>query len=178
MAGYGIFWAVIEDLYNNANALRLDCDGIAFELRVDSDTVKSVLHDFDLFIFDGETFGSLSVQNRLYERDLKSKKASASARKRWDSMRTHSERNASAMLKRKGKERKGKKLIPPKLEDFRKYFQINGYSQFSADKAYNHYVTLNWCDSQGKPVTNWKNKVSNNWFKPENKEQRKGRAAV
>ena len=31
--GYGIFWALIEDLYQNANALPLDFDCIAYDLR-------------------------------------------------------------------------------------------------------------------------------------------------
>ena len=90
MTGYGIWWAIVEDLYNNANALRLDCDGIAYDLRTHSEIVESIIHDFDLFVIDGNNFGSLSVQKRLDERDLKSKKASESARRRWDGMRTHS----------------------------------------------------------------------------------------
>ena len=47
--GYGIFWAIVEDLYNNANALRLDSDGISFDLRVDKNVIDSILNDFDLF---------------------------------------------------------------------------------------------------------------------------------
>jgi hypothetical protein len=62
--GYGIYWAIIEDLYNNANALRMDYDGIAFDLHSDEKTIKSIVEDFDLFVFDGEFFGSLSVQKR------------------------------------------------------------------------------------------------------------------
>ena len=49
MIGYGIYWAIVEDLYNNANALRTDYDGIAFDLRVQSDIVASVVQDFNLF---------------------------------------------------------------------------------------------------------------------------------
>ena len=49
MIGYGVFWSIVEDLYNNANALRLDCDGIAYHLRVEEDLVKSIIHDFELF---------------------------------------------------------------------------------------------------------------------------------
>ena len=30
MQGYGLFWALIEDLYNNANALRTDSEGIEY----------------------------------------------------------------------------------------------------------------------------------------------------
>ena len=116
MLGYGVFWAIIEDLYNNANALRTDCDGISYDLRVHSEVVQSVLHDFGLFVFEGENFGSMSVQKRIDERDSKSKKASQNARKRWvsnvndaNAMPPHSERNA--IKERKGKEIKEIKEI-------------------------------------------------------------------
>ena len=114
MVGYGIFWAIVEDLYNNANALRMDYDGIAFDLRVEIDVVESVINDFDLFSFDQDCFGSISVERRLNERNEKSKKARESASYRWNkkddnanAMRTHNERNA--IKERKGKERKEKK---------------------------------------------------------------------
>ena len=97
MIGYGVFWSIVEDLYQNANAMRTDCDGIAYDLRVQSDIVQSVLFDFDLFIHDGDMFGSISIQKRLDQRKDKSVKASVSAHKRWENanaMRTHSDRNA------------------------------------------------------------------------------------
>ena len=112
--GYGTFWAIIEDLYNNANALRTDYEGIAFDLRIDTNIVKSVINDFDLFIIKDDFFGSLSVQRRLDDRNAKSKKASNSANYRWskqkddaNAMRTQCERNA--IKERKGKEIKEKK---------------------------------------------------------------------
>ena len=114
--GYGIFWAIIEDLYNNANALRTDYEGIAFDLRVDTNIVKSVINDFDLFIIKDDFFGSLSVQRRLDERNEKSKKASNSANYRWNkskddanAMRTQCDSNA--IKERKGKEIKESKQI-------------------------------------------------------------------
>ena len=82
--GYGLFWALIENLYNNANELPLDYDVIAFELRTDEDNIKSIINDFDLFIVNGDFFGSNSVQRRLDERDLKSQKARESANNRWN----------------------------------------------------------------------------------------------
>ena len=97
MQGYGLFWALIEDLYNNANALRTDSEGIAYDYRIPENIVKSVLYDFDLFVFDGETFGSLSVQKRIDKRDSKSIKARESASKRWtnaNAMRTQCDSNA------------------------------------------------------------------------------------
>lgn len=116
MSGYGIYWSIVEDLYNNANALRSDCDGIAYHLRVDTSVVKSILHDFDLFEHDGEMFGSLSVEKRMNARSEKSAKARESASKRWeeckrnaDAMRSHSDGNAikeSKVKEKKGKESK------------------------------------------------------------------------
>lgn len=81
--GYGLFWAIIEELYNNANALRLDCEGIAYDLRTDAEVVKSIIHDFGLFEIRGGEFGSISIERRLDERNKKSQKASESAHKRW-----------------------------------------------------------------------------------------------
>jgi hypothetical protein len=82
--GYGLFWAIIEDLYNNTNVLRLDYDSISFDLRCEINTIKSIINDFDLFVFEGETFGSLSVQKRLEERNAKSESARKSVLKRWE----------------------------------------------------------------------------------------------
>jgi len=84
LLGYGVFWAIIEDLYNNANALQLDCERIAFELRSDKIIVESVIKDFGLFTFEGSIFGSHSVQKRLEDRLSKSTKARQSAFKRWN----------------------------------------------------------------------------------------------
>lgn len=91
--GYGLFWAIIEELYNNANALPTDYISIAYDLRTDEITIKSILHDFDLFVFDGEKFSSLSVQKRLEQRKEKSVNGRKAALSRWGK----SERNANAL---------------------------------------------------------------------------------
>jgi uncharacterized phage protein (TIGR02220 family) len=83
MHGYGIFWAIIEDLYNNANDLEADYEGIAFDYHTDENTIKSIIEDFDLFVIDGNNFGSKSVERRLDERNEKSSTASKNAFKRW-----------------------------------------------------------------------------------------------
>jgi hypothetical protein len=137
MVGYGIYWSIIEDLYNNANALQLDCERIAYELRTDELIVKSVINDFALFQKHDDFFSSDSVQKRLSKRIEISESASKSAKKRWEKLKhdanampTQSESNASAM-QRKGKERKeytcftfdefwnlyGKKLDTKKCKD-------------------------------------------------------------
>jgi hypothetical protein len=125
MVGYGIYWSVIEDLYNNANALPTHYDSIAYDLRTQPDKVKSIINDFGLFVIDGETFGSLSVQRRLDERNEKSKKASDNARKRWDkdanAMPSHSDRNAikeSKVKEKKIKESKVGLIYPYTSKEF------------------------------------------------------------
>ena len=110
MAGYGLFWAIIEDLYNNSNALPLDYECIAFDLRSDEVTVKSILNDFDLFVLNETTFGSSSVQKRLQEREDKSAKARESAIKRWETDATaeRPQSDSNAIKERKGKDTKPK----------------------------------------------------------------------
>lgn len=112
LLGYGIYWALVEDLYNNANALPTDCDGIAFDMRTDCDIIHSVIHDFDLFIIGKKTFKSLSIEKRLNERNSKSIKATESANKRWknaNALLPQCDRNA--IKERKGKEIKKKKNV-------------------------------------------------------------------
>jgi hypothetical protein len=91
--------------------LRTDYEGIAYDLRSDSELVASVVNDFDLFIFNGDYFGSNSVQERLEQRNDKSAKARKSASYRWDNanaLQTQSDSNAKK--ERKGKEIKGKEI--------------------------------------------------------------------
>jgi hypothetical protein len=114
--GYGIFWAIIEDLYNNANALPTDYDSIAYDLRTDKNIVESVIKDFDLFVFNDGFFGSISVQKRLDERDSKSEKARESARYRWskkndDANALPTQSDSNAIKERKVKEKKVKESI-------------------------------------------------------------------
>lgn len=96
MAGFGIFWAIVEDLYNNANALSLDYDGIAYDLRTDSKIIESIINDFDLFSIEDGCFGSKSVERRLDKRNEKSKKARESAFKRWNKDKPEYQLNANA----------------------------------------------------------------------------------
>jgi hypothetical protein len=136
LVGYGLFWAIIEDLYNNANALQSDYEGIAYDYRIDADVVKSIINDFDLFVFDGETFGSLSVQKRIDERDSKSVKARESAHKRWtnaNAMQTQCDSNAIKERKvkeinekkvNKVKETKETVVMPFESIKFIKYWEI------------------------------------------------------
>lgn len=98
MVGYGVYWCIVEDLYNNANALPTDYASIAYSLHTDEEVVRSVVEDFGLFVVQGDVFYSESVKRRLNDRALKSEKASASAAARWGNQHSKpSERNANAL---------------------------------------------------------------------------------
>lgn len=113
LLGYGIYWSIIEDLYQNANALPMDCEGIAFDLHTDKKTIQSVICDFDLFVIKDGFFGSMSVQRRLDERNAKSNKAREIAMKRWnpDANALPPQSQGTAIKESKGKESKGEKEI-------------------------------------------------------------------
>ena len=120
MTGYGVFWCLVEDLYNNANALQMDYEGIAYDLRTDAKIVESIINDFDLFCIDADGFGSQSVERRLDERNKKSETARQSAFKRWNkikvdanAMRTQCDSNAIKDIKdiKEIKEKKEKDIF-------------------------------------------------------------------
>lgn len=82
--GYGVFWAILEEVYKNANALPLDYECIANDLRKDCELVISIINDFGLFVIKDGFITSESAQRRLDERNIKSIKARESANKRWE----------------------------------------------------------------------------------------------
>jgi len=171
MAGYGVFWAIVEDLYLNGNRMRADPEGIAFDLRTDAECVRSVLHDFHLFTHDAEYFGSTSIERRLEHREAKTIKARESALSRWrdaNAMRTQCERiaNASeidanamrpetsrnAIKERKGKESKGNETIKreskaafaaPSLAEVVAFAETEGIGSRDAPGNFHDYYTSN-----------------------------------
>jgi hypothetical protein len=171
LRGYGIFWAIIEDLYNNANALRLDCEGIAFELREDIETIKSVIQDFDLFQIKDNYFGSLSVQERLNKRLSKSAKARETALLRWNksegnanAMQTHSEGNAIKESKVKEKKVKESNTIPSFIDFFEYVLSIDETNlklEKPIKQKYDSWVANDWHDGNNNKITNWKLKIVN-----------------
>jgi uncharacterized phage protein (TIGR02220 family) len=112
--GYGIYWAIIEMLYQNNGYMQLHYNRIAFELRTEETIIDSIINDFDLFKIKGDKFTSESVLRRLKMREEKSDIYKSNALKRWGSvkkkdataMQLHSNSNAI-----KEKEIKEKEII-------------------------------------------------------------------
>ena len=185
MAGYGVFWAIVEDLYLNSNVMRADVEGIAFDLRVDPETVRGVLHDFDLFQHDADKFGSTSIERRLEEREAKAIKARKSALSRWgdaNAMRTQCERNANASeidanalrhecdrnaikeKERKEKESKGKNkresnaaFAAPSLAEVVAFAESEGVGSVKAPQDFHDYYTSNgWKVGGRSAMKDWR----------------------
>ena len=109
-AGYGLYWAIVEKLYEGEGSISADVETIAYDLRAEAKVVGQILGDFGLFYTKRGRLRSHSVDRRLSIREEKSENAKASANARWgnaDAMRTHSEGNA--INKRKGKKEKERK---------------------------------------------------------------------
>lgn len=198
--GYGIYWAIIEDLYMNNNELQLDCECIAFDLHTSENLIHSIIFDFDLFVVNDDKFYSNSVKNRLEKRNEKSEKARLSAEKRWENaklMRTHNEPNA--IKERKGKEIKGNNIITiskdiepikkkhsfEKSEFFDKQKFKAKFPDWPDDKLKHYYESaklyseskgakyLNWASA----IKNWDNKNPYNPLKTKNHESTKSELA-
>lgn len=173
--GYGLFWAIIEDLYNNTNVLELNYDRISDELKSDAETIKKVINDYGLFKIKGKIFYSESVKSRLEEREQKSINARKSISFRWrnnDTNVNHTEYNRNTIKERKGKENKGniKKEIDkekivfriPEIEEIKKYFIEKKSSEFEAEKYFNFYQSKGWMVGKSK-MKNWQ-AAANGWI--------------
>ena len=113
MEAYGIFWALLELLFNEENKLCIDDYSVlAFSLQCDEDKLKSVIEDFDLFVIEDGCFYSKRLNEHIDTINSKSIKAKESASKRWNNanaMRTQSDSNASRVEYSKEEKSKVKK---------------------------------------------------------------------
>jgi len=89
--GYGVYFMLLERLREESDYMSVkDYNMIAFDLRVDSKTIKSVVEDFGLFVFteNGKYFYSESFNKRMEIKDESKKKRSEAGKKgmkiRWE----------------------------------------------------------------------------------------------
>jgi hypothetical protein len=155
--GYGIYWSLIEELYQNANALQTNYKRIAFDMRVDENKVQSIIENFDLFVVENGFFGSLSVQRRLDMRNEKSNKARESAQKRWikDANALPTQSDSNAIKESKVKENKRKVFIKPTIQDIK-----NEFPTFNAEHFFNYYESNGWMIGRNK-MKDWRATVKN-----------------
>lgn len=159
-AGYGIYFMLLERLREEKDYMSIkDYNTLAFDLRVDSSTLKSVVEDFGLFDFTTingrEFFYSEGFQKRMELKDKKAnerkEKARNAAKARWNKddeaqeEREESSSNAQAMLndakeskEKESKEKNNKKESGSLKEDFEKLWKLYPKKQ-GKKKAFDSY---------------------------------------
>jgi hypothetical protein len=176
MEGIGIFWCLIELMYEQEGYLLLSqYECYAFAIRTNYDKIKSVIEDFDLFENDSVNFWNESVLRRLKMRNEKSENARKSVNKRWLYERNTTVSNVvyDGNTIKESKEIKEKKVnkefSPPPLIEIESYFFEKGYTKDHAKRFFDYYSTANWHDGRGAKLKNWKQKAIAVWFKDEGK---------
>lgn len=84
MNGIGLYWCIIECLYENNGYLELDqIDLLAYELRVEKKLIDDLINNYDLFRKNKKSFYSKSVLQRLEKINEISRKNKENVSKRW-----------------------------------------------------------------------------------------------
>lgn len=128
-AGYGIYFMLLERLASDpSHTCSTDYDILAYELREESDVIKSVVEDFALFILTNDnTFYSESMMRRCKDRDRISAvrseagKKGANAKQSESKCLTNTEQMSSkeettskqTLLKENKENKKNKNISPP-----------------------------------------------------------------
>lgn len=156
--GYGIYWMIIEMLYESNGTVTKDYELIAYDLRVQVECVKMVCEDFDLFVISESAISSDSVARRIQERELRTNKAILAGRmgglakhkssKILADARQSLEQEPSRILalkESKGKERKegSGAFAPPTLLEVVAYCKERGNS-VNPEKWFAHYQSNGW----------------------------------
>lgn len=189
VAGLGVFWAIIESLYEQGGELPLTvCKSIAFALHTESNIVESVVHDFNLFQNDGEKFWSNSVNARLNKRNDITEKRKQAALSSWLSRREKQMQikpntkvmDCNAIKENKIKEKNKsisndierekaktvKRFCPPTLQEVQAYIQEKGYS-IDAEAFIAFYESKGWMVGKNK-MKDWRMAIVT-WSKRDNR---------
>lgn len=97
VAGIGIYWCIVEQLYEQGGRMALaSIKAIAFALHVAQDDVRSIVMNYGLFDNDGTEFWSPSASRRLDERREIIEKRAKAATKRWSKNAKETDTDANA----------------------------------------------------------------------------------
>jgi len=135
--GYGIFWALLEMLFTEENKIcKSQYDILAFGLQCETEKLRAVIEDFDLFVIEDNCFYSRRLNNQIEEINNKSNKAKENAKKRWNNatvMQPHSDSNASKVKYSKVDKSKVKKSNYYNDISFPDYYDIHYAKRIEQD---------------------------------------------
>lgn len=154
MSGIGLYWCIVECLYENNGYLDLDqIDLLAYELRVEKDLIENLIDNYDLFKKNKKSFYSKSVLQRLEKINEISRKNKENANKRWANKKgtqLESESNATALQSEyKEKEKK----IKENKKKIKENILITTTNLFE-------YIESNF----GRPLSPLEYEKANNWL--------------
>jgi len=85
MFGIGVYWCIVEMLYEQGGYFKYNIPELKFILRTDEKKIESIINDFGLFKIEDGNLYSESILRRMKIRDEKSDKAKDSASRKWGS---------------------------------------------------------------------------------------------
>lgn len=191
--GLGLFWCLIEMLWENGGYYPRKYEMIAYQLKwPKAEEVQRVVEEFGLFQADGEKFWSVSLQARMEARDNISASRAKSGRE--GGIRSGESRRDKANASRGGSESEAlaseagsnKDSITIKndtnklhaiseeeerMEILELFFFRNYHSPvYEAGRFWAHYSDAGWISGSGKPITD-KKAIAAHWI-PLNTENR------
>ena len=87
--GYGLYWCIVETLRESPDyKLSINyLDDIAFSLNIDISIIKSIIHEFDLFVIEDDFFYSERLLRSMEQykalKERKSQSGKEGMKKRW-----------------------------------------------------------------------------------------------
>ena len=151
---YGIFWALLELLFNEENKLCIDdYEALAFSLQCDANILKQVIEDFDLFVLEDGCFYSRRLNNHIEDINTKSNKAKESAAKRWsnaNAKQTQSDSNASISISNSISSSKSKSKIKDRIHEFKN--SVYSHKDFDKEDLENFFLYWSELNKSGSKM--------------------------
>lgn len=162
--GIGVYWIIVEMLYQNGGELPLDiARNISVAYFTDFKVVESVINDFDLFENDGNVFWSVRIRQTIDNTKKVSDARKAASRQRWSRKQEKPENPDNVPKPEEQKKRTYFK--PPTVEEVAAYVKEKGYS-VDAEQFVAFYESKGWMIGKNKmqkwraAVATWQRKQS------------------
>lgn len=170
--GIGVYWIIVEMLYQNGGELPLDiARNISVAYFTDFKVVESVINDFDLFENDGNVFWSVRIRQTIDNTKKVSDARKAASRQRWsrkqekpenpESRKTASHPPAKeelSLFTQPEEQKKRTYFKPPTVEEVAAYVKEKGYS-VDAEQFVSFYDSKGWMIGKNK-MQKWRAAVA------------------
>lgn len=170
--GIGVYWIIVEMLYQNGGELPLDiARNISVAYFTDFKVVESVINDFDLFENDGNVFWSVRIRQTIDNTKKVSDARKAASRQRWsrkqekpenpESRKTASHPPAKeelSLFTQPEEQKKRTYFKPPTVEEVAAYVKEKGYS-VDAEQFVAFYESKGWMIGKNK-MQKWRAAVA------------------